>query len=139
MSKTYRVILIDPDDRSIRQFEATATLANIHELVGVDTLDHFGVALFEDTGQMDTGWVDDAGLSSGEPVNAFLFPNTKDPVAGKCLIVGADRHGVTCDCRMPIQILRQDVTWLGKIKPEVIWDHTEEGSHAIVTYSRMKT
>jgi hypothetical protein len=137
MDKTYRVILINPEDRSIRELQASATLDNIHELVGAEVLGHFGVALFEDTGQMDTGWVDDGGLSRGEPVQAFLFPRTKDPIAGRCLIVGADRHGVTCDCRMPIEILRQDVTWLGKIVPEVTWDHTEQGSQAIVTYSRV--
>lgn len=42
------------------------------------------------------------------------------------------------DARMPLVLLRQDVTWLGLILPEVTWDHTAQGSRAIVTYSRVK-
>jgi hypothetical protein len=112
-------------------------LTELHELIGADTLDSFGLAAF-DGGHKDFGWVDDDGLSSGEPVHAFLLPTAKDPIGGKCLILGANHLGETASCRIPIEILRQDVTWLGLIKPEVTWDHTERGDRAIVTYSRVK-
>jgi hypothetical protein len=137
MSKTYRVILIDPEARHVSELQDEATLDSIHALTGAETLSHFGLATFEN-GHKDFGWVDDGGLSRGEPIHAFLLPRAKDPIGGKCVIVGANHHGEVADCGIPIEILRQDVTWLGKILPEVTWDHTAHGSRAIVTYSRIK-
>lgn len=135
--KTYRTILIDPKARTIRELNNNATLATIHEMVGAETLAHFGLAKFKD-GEIDTGWVDDGGMARGMPIEAFLLPTTKDPIAGKCLIIGADRYGETSNCLMPMEVLRQGVVWLGLILPEVTWDHTEFGSRAIVTYSKVK-
>jgi len=137
MSKTYRVILIDPEARSITEREIDVTVAALHELIGAETLDNFRLAMFEEDGHVDMGWVDDGGLSRGLPIHACLFP-TSDPIAGKCVIIGANRMGETADCRIPIEILRQDVTWLGLILPEVTWDETDIASQAIVTYSRVK-
>ena len=137
MTKTYRAIMIDPQARSVSELEISGKLDEMHKLVGADTLESFGLALFEDTGQRDFGWVDDGGLTRGEPILAFLLPLAKDPIGGRCLIIGADRRGETCSCRIPIAILRQDVTWLGLILPEVTWDHSERGMRAIVTYSRV--
>lgn len=137
MSKTHRVILIDPELRLVTELQDEATLDNIHGLTGAETLGHFGLATFEN-GHKDFGWVDDGGLSRGLPIHAFLLPRAKDPIAGKCVIVGANRQGEVADCGIPIEILRQDVTWLGQILPEVTWDHTAHGSRAIVTYSRVK-
>jgi hypothetical protein len=136
--KNHRVILIDPEARRITELEINITVAALHELIGAETLDSFRLAAF-DNGNTDIGWIDDGGLSRGLPVHAFLLPTAKDPIAGKCLIIGADRRGETAGCRMPIEILRQDVTWLGLILPEVTWDETDIVSRAIVTYSRMKT
>jgi hypothetical protein len=138
MSKTFRVILIEPEACRISELQSSASLAAIHELVGAATLDSFGMAIYGDGGR-DMGWVDDDGLIGGVPVHAFLLPNVKDPIAGRCLILGANQRGETCSARLPLALLRQDVSWLGKIKPEVTWDHTELGSRAIVTYSRVKT
>lgn len=138
MSKLYRTILIDPVVRSITELESAATVAALHELIGAPTLDNFRLALFDQDGHVDMGWVDDGGLSRGEPVHAFLFPRAKDPIAGKCVIIGANRMGETTSCRIPVEILRQDVTWLGLILPEVTWDETDMASRAIVTYSRVK-
>jgi hypothetical protein len=139
MSKTYRVILIDPEARSIKELEINVTVAALHELIGAETLDNFRLAHFDEDGHVDMGWIDDGGLSRGLPIHAFLFPRAKDPVAGKCVIIGANRMGDTTSCRIPVEILRQDVTWLGLILPEVTWDETDVASRAIVTYSRVKT
>lgn len=137
MSKPHRVILIDPEARRISELESSASLAALHELIGAETLDHFRLAAFEG-GHIDVGWIDDGGLSRGKPIHAFLLPTAKDPIGGKCVIIGADRHGETCSAKLPLALLRQDVSWLGVILPEVTWDHTAKGSRAIVTYSRMK-
>lgn len=137
MSETLSVIVIDPVARSVSEQAWNGVLDTLHELIGAETLDHFRLALFDD-GHIDAGWIDDGGLSRGDPVCAFLLPTGKDPIAGKCVIVGANRYGETESCRIPIEMLRQDVTWLGVILPEVVWDHTETGSRTIVTYSRVK-
>jgi hypothetical protein len=137
MSKTYRVILIDPEARLVSEMESDCSLDSIHKLVGAEVLDSFGLAIHADRSR-DMGWVDDAGLNAGLPVYAFLLPTAKDPIVGRCLIIGADERGETSNSKFPIELLRQDVTWLGKILPEVHWDHTEVGSRAIVTYSRVK-
>jgi hypothetical protein len=137
MSKTYRVILIDPEARSVRELDSSATLTAIHELVGVDTLSHFTMAQHRGDG-FDVGWVDDFGLYGGKPVHAFLLPIGKAPIAGRCVIVGVDRYGETCSARIPLVVLLRDVKWLGLILPEVTWDKTDRGSRAIVTYSRVK-
>jgi hypothetical protein len=137
MSKTYRVIMIDPAERHISELESDCSLDSIHKLIGAPDLGHFGLAIHAD-GCRDFGWVDDAGLSANKPVHAFLLPTAKDPVAGRCLIIGATDRGETASAKLPIELLRQDVTWLGMILPEVVWDHTEHGSRAIVTYARVK-
>jgi hypothetical protein len=139
MSKLHRAILIDPEARRITELEIEVTVAALHELIGAETLDNFRLAFFDEDRHVDMGWVDDGGLSRGLPIHAFLFPRAKDPVAGKCVIIGANRMGETTSCRIPVEILRQDVTWLGQILPEVTWDETDIASQAIVTYSRVKT
>lgn len=135
--KAYRAILIDPAARTVSEIESDCSLDAIHQLVGAEVLGNFGLAIHPDRSR-DMGWVDDGGLSNGLPVYAFLLPTAKDPIAGRCLIIGSDERGETSDSKFPIELLRQDVTWLGKILPEVHWDHTEVGSRAIVTYSRIK-
>lgn len=138
--KQYRAILIEPEARSISELSSDLTLASIHRLVGAEVLDHFRIAQFdEDLGGFDYGWVDERGLADGKPIHAFLLSSlNRDPIAGRCLIVGTDRCGQTCSARLPIPFLRAEVAWLGLILPEVVWDHTERGSRAIVTYSRVK-
>jgi hypothetical protein len=137
MIKTYRVILIDPAERHISEIESDCSLDSIHKLIDAPGIDSFGLAIHQDGGR-DMGWVDDVGLSGGKPVHAFLLPTSKDPIAGRCLVIGANYMGETTSARLPLELLRQDVTWLGMILPEVHWDHTDTGSRAIVTYSRVK-
>jgi len=137
MTKTYRVILIDPAEHHISELESDCSLDSIHKLVDAEGLDSFGIAKY-DSGGFDMGWVDNEGLLRGKPVPAFLLPTGKDPVAGRCLIIGANQLGETCSARMPLAILQRDVNWLGLILPEVTFDYTPRGSRAIVTYSRAK-
>jgi hypothetical protein len=135
--KLYRAILIDPELRSIKAIETSATLEAIHELVGKPGLDSFALADHERSS--DHGWVDDMGLANGEPVYAFLPDNRRDPIAGRCLILGVDKETRdTTDALIPVEFLRDHIQWLDQIVPEVFWDETEHGSRAIVTYARVK-
>ena len=137
MPKTYRAVLIDPAARIICDMESDCALDSIHEHVKAGTLDSFGMALYDDGGR-DIGWIDDGGLSRNKPIHGFLLPINKDPFAGCCFIIGADRRGETCGARMPLGVLERDIRWLGLIVPEVTWDRTDTGSRAIVTYQRVQ-
>jgi hypothetical protein len=137
MTKMLRAILIDPREQRVSEIEWNGELDGLHALLDdPDGLSHFCLAEFEG-GFRDHCWVDDCGLSRGEPVHAFLLPTSKDPIAGKCAVIGSNERGDTTACLMPIEILRQDVSWLGLIRPEVFWEDTDTGQRAIVTYSRV--
>jgi hypothetical protein len=137
MDMKYRTVLIDPVQQQISVVGSDCSLKSIHELVGAETLTHRKIAEFADGG-FDTMWADDLGLLAAKPIHGFLLSNSKDPMAGKCLLVGSDDYGETADAQMPLRFLREHVTWLGLILPEVTWDKTETGQRAIVTYARVK-
>lgn len=137
MSKLYRVVLIDPDLRELKVLRWGGTPAELRELVGAVDLDHMRVA--DHYSSCDYGWRDAQGLLRQKPVNAFKFYGWKDPIAGKCALIGADREtGETMDAEMDYIQLRGYVMWLGCILPEVTWDKTPTGVQTIITYSRVK-
>lgn len=142
MPKLFRAVLIDPTQQTIATVDIDGSLASIKRQVGTDLVDHFRLASFEDGPEEDSfddGWVDDTGLSRGEPIAAFLLGWRPDPVGGRCLLVGATLEGETCDARFPLDELRSHVTWLGRIRPEVTWDRNGRVERAIVTYARLQS
>jgi hypothetical protein len=140
--KLYRAILIDPEQQQISVEEIDGSLQSIHALVGTDALDSFRIAEFGND-SWDYGWVDDTGLQRGEPIHAFLFGISTDPIAGRCLLVGISKETRDiCDASFDIGVLRGEVTWLGRIKPEVHWDKTTDAhgnsvDRAIVMYEKL--
>lgn len=138
--KLLRALLIDPERRAIEVFvirDDTALLGELHRRIGADTLDSFVIADHETS--FDQGWVDDDGLKRGEPIHAFLFEGNRHPFAGRCVLTGVEKDGgEACDARFPLEPLRGLVTWLGVIKPEVVWDKVGNVERAIVTYARVK-
>jgi hypothetical protein len=133
-----KAILIDPFKQEVREIEINATndralSIEMHRLIGADTLDHQRIS-----DDHDSVWLDDAGLKRGEPVYAFKLPIQRDPYAGTAVIIGADHIGRTRAPLIPIEVLRNGIEWLGRIVPEVVWEETERGSRAIVTYARAK-
>lgn len=65
-SKTYRIVVIDPEARTITELQSDATLDTIHKLVSTNCLGHLKMAVHPGGG-FDTGWVDDVGLSAAKP------------------------------------------------------------------------
>jgi hypothetical protein len=108
-------------------------LEEMHQLIGADTLDHQTIS-----DEHDSIWLDDGGLSRGKPIYAFKLPIQRDPYAGNAVVIGADHYGCTRPPFIPIELLRRDVEWLGKIIPEVVWERIPNRDHAIVTYQRAK-
>ncbi len=136
---TFRALLIDPVEHSITTVDIDGSAKGIEALIGCELLDQFRLSDHDAT--WCYGFVDDAGLSRGEPVHAFLFDIRSDPIAGRCVIAGLDKiSGDICDCdaEMTATFLRDHIEWLGLIKPEVTWDRTPTGDRAIVTYARVR-
>jgi hypothetical protein len=138
--KLYRAILIDPESRTVEVFvirDDKSLLGDLHARIGAETLDHFIIADHETS--WDQGWVEDGGLQRGQPIHGFLFEGSKDPIAGRCVLIGVDKDGRdACDARFPLDALKRCITWLGLIKPDVTWDEHEGALRAIVLYERVK-
>lgn len=137
MIKKFRAVLIDPERCTIEVHHLSGTHEETSELLGCCSLDHFRIADHEDS--WDYAWVDDQGLQRGDPIAAFLVHGNRDPVAGRCLLIGVSKKtGATVDAEFPLDTLHQVITWLGKIRPEVTWDRVGNVERAIVTYSKVK-
>ena len=135
----YRAIVIDPEKKFIDVIVTDGSLSHMKAMIGAASLDSFRVADFEDE-SWDYGWVNDTGLADGKPIHAFLFSSRKDPVAGRCLLLGVDKETRdTTDAKFPLDVLRANITWLGLILPEVTWDENDGVIHAIVTYARVRS
>jgi hypothetical protein len=132
-----KAILIDPCKCEVSEIEINegdgAVSVEMRRIIGADTLDHQRISA-----ERDSVWVDDGGLDRGEPIYAFKLPIQRDPYAGRAIVIGADEAGRTRAPVLPIEVLRRDIEWLGRIVPEVTWEETPHGAHAIVTYVRAK-
>jgi hypothetical protein len=137
MQKTFRALIIDPERCTIREIQTPCALDDCKRLVGGDGLDSFRI--FEHAESCDHALIYGRGLADGAPIHAFKFGIRRDPVAGRCLIIGADKQlRDHRDAAMSLFFLREIVTWLGLIKPEVTWVAEEHGDRAVVTYSRCR-
>lgn len=138
MPKSFRVLIIDPAECSITAMHSECSSENLRALVAAPAgLDVFKIA--DHVSSWDYGWCDDLALARGKPVPAFLLSLRKDPIGGRCVLIGATKEGgKTCDAKFPIDVLSRAVTWLGMILPEVTWDKHDGVERAIVTYARIK-
>jgi hypothetical protein len=135
--RTFRAVLIDPERCTVEVHSISGTHEATAELLRCGSLDHFRIADHKDS--WDYGWVDDRGLARGLPIAAFKFAGNRDPVAGRCLVIGVNKKtGETVDAEFPLDVLRDVVEWLGTIRPEVTWDKHDNIERAIITYSRVK-
>jgi hypothetical protein len=129
--KKFRMILIDPEKHTVENIQCAE--GELEKFVEAPLLEMFRIA--EHVGQYDYGTVDDQGLARGEPIFAFKFKRSADPIAGKCVIYGAEKYGgATCDAMMPLAFVQSEIEWLGLIIPHVEWVQTKRGGTAKVTW-----
>jgi hypothetical protein len=132
-----KAYLIDPEARIVKAIELPdlgmldAMARTIGTLSG--GMDHQTIS-----DKYDTIWLDEFGLTRGEPVHAFKLPIQSDPYAGKAIIIGADDEGRTQPPFIPLAMLVRDVEWLGVIVPTVEWLEEANGMRAVVTYERKR-
>jgi|SRR5262245_5640795 len=128
-----RAILIDPEMRTVSYIQLPRdAVEEMHTIIGCEGLDHMTISDMH-----DSLWVDDMGLRKG-PVYAFKLPIARDPIPGRAIVIGADEAGRTCPPFFPIDILRREIEWLGRIVPEVNWFEEGNRHYAVVTYAREK-
>lgn len=143
-----RGILIDPRLQRVTDVELSDKnmLADMRRLIGCETM---GQSVISD--QHDSIWCDDTILARGNPCFGFkLGPKDRAvTLGGICIIIGADDRGETREPYIPIEMVQNDIDWLGEIVPEVIWieDKTTvllaglspfRRHTAVVTYSRVR-
>jgi hypothetical protein len=116
----HRAILIDAENRVIKEVEIDDGIQDIYKNIGCDL---FAVAgnFNEDPAAnlLDSLLVDDEGLlTPGKPVFSFNPPGWEwqTEFAGNGLITGVDYNtGETVSCRIPIYDLATYVGWTDKV------------------------
>lgn len=116
----HRAILIDAENRVIKEVEIDGGIQDIYKNIGCDL---FAVAgnFNEDptTNLLDSLLVDDEGLlTPGKPVFSFNPPGWEwqTEFAGNGLITGVDyNNGETVSCRIPLFDLATYVEWTDKV------------------------
>jgi hypothetical protein len=132
--------LIDPSLQRVSLIKLeTPVVATMERLIGDEYgMDHAIISEVE-----DMIWVAGGGLLQQKPIYAFRLPVQRDPFAGKAIIIGGDDQHKPI---IPIDVIKQDIEWLGLIIPTVtviseevelmgrktIWHRT------VVTYERPK-
>lgn len=133
-----RAYLIDPELQRVSTVELdgkndSERLDHMRRLIGCGSMDHMMIS-----DEHDEVWLDDRGLSRGQPVYAFRLRIIKDPCAGKGIVIGANDEGVTRAPYFPLDLLVREIVWLGVIVPQVDWVEDGNTVRAVVTYSRPK-
>jgi hypothetical protein len=140
--------LIDPKLQRAHDIELPddlmPMLEQMRELIGCDTL---GGGRLSDRG--DQLWCDD-GVFARRSCFAFRLRNEKrrvalGPYGGICIVTGSNRHGDTSVPLIPLDMILNDIDWLGEIEPEITWiEEPDPGSgglvivRSVVTYKRPK-
>jgi hypothetical protein len=116
-------------------------IMQMHKLIGADGLDH---AMISD--ERDQLWCDDRVFARGTACFAFRLRNLQrgidmGPFGGTCIIIGADRAGRTRPPYVPLEMVKNDIDWLGEILPSVdcIQETRPDGVvviRTVVTYRR---
>jgi hypothetical protein len=114
-------------------------LKRMCQLIGAESLDHQMIS-----DECDQLWSDDRVFDRGDPCFAFRLRGhgaDMGPFGGICIIIGNDRQGRSRPPFVPLDMIANDIDWLGEILPEVTWIQEVDRAgivrvHAIVTYKR---
>lgn len=110
-----RGILIDPSNKTITEVEYNGDYRTIAPMIGAAS-GLFDLVRY--ASNVDV-FVDDEGLlyNGGNPHGYFRFYNPamgmdSGVLAGKALMLGNNRDGASCGCRLSLDTVRRNVQWL---------------------------
>lgn len=110
-----RAVLIDPFTRTIEEVNTTGKLAEIYSLLQVELVTVVQV------NATDSLFLDDEGLFVPPTEQAyFLWSGSRQPFAGRGLILGCDEEGESDDAQISLEEVIESVTWLDsdKVNPD---------------------
>lgn len=117
-----RGILIDPYERAVREVETKGALDDMYGLLGVQCVCHVSLTRGEFL------WLDDNGfLKENIPV-FYLGPKSKQPLAGRGLILGASDDGNNCSTKIPLALVSMAVRWSDEVSSGELGPTTEGAS-----------
>lgn len=103
-----RALKIDVEQQTITEFEHNGNWREIAPLIG-NGCTTFTCPIIEDNG--DTLYCDDEGLL--KPIKGgFVMPNWSYPIAGNALFLGSNEEGNTCEVKMTLDELKENVRFL---------------------------
>lgn len=97
--------LIDPFTKTIERIETSGKLQQWYELIDCNCVCNVNLP------RGDALILDDDGLAR-TPQAFFRFGNYRNPLAGRCLVVGSNLDGDTTSPRVRIEAIEQAVTWI---------------------------
>lgn len=106
--KALKGLKINVEDQTITEIEHNGDWKEIAPLIG-NGCRIFTCPIIDDNG--DTLYCDDEGLL--KPVKGgFVMPNWHYPIVGNALFLGSDEEGNTCDVKMTLDELKENVRFL---------------------------
>lgn len=106
--KALKGLKINVEDQTITEIEHNGDWKEIAPLIG-NGCRIFTCPIIDDNG--DTLYCDDEGLL--KPVKGgFVMPNWTYPIVGNALFLGSDEEGNTCDVKMTLEELKENVRFL---------------------------
>lgn len=110
MPDQLRGVLIDPTDQTVKEVFVDPYPA-WKTLLGCDDINAVNIARNEDTGAMETIWVDGEGLLHHPEGPFFMFDIYPQPLQGKGLVLGTDQAGETISSVLPVNVIAQHVSF----------------------------
>lgn len=148
-----KAYLIDPGSRVICEIavprKRDELRAEMCRLIGAEDidLDHIGGGGDYDVPDVLYSEQQYDAISRGEPIHAFKLrvvvlghSSTDEIRVGNAIVIGTTNLCPPIprvrNPRTPIELLRRDVVWLGKVIPKVTWEPPvdDEQSEPVVTY-----
>lgn len=108
-----KALLIDPNNRTVTEFEYDGDYRKISEAIG-DGCRFFTTVNFPDG--KNTIFVDDEGLISGEPKQFFQVPWYPTPLAGRGVVLGHDGQGESIATTVQADILESAIRWVDPLE-----------------------
>ena len=105
-----KVLLIDPEEKTITEIQISKGLDPIYKAIGCDMFECPIQYENQDTLYCDEeSWLKYDGHEKG-----FAFPNWKSPILGKALIMGCDDEGESEDCKSTPKDF-SNIIWINEV------------------------
>jgi len=104
-----KAILIDPDNKTVREVETTGHLNDIYRLLDCHMVECPITYSNGDTIYVnEEAWME---FNEDEPAGGWMFNGFSYSILGKALIVGNNEEGESADVRTPVSVILNQIHW----------------------------